>query len=116
MFTLVFFENHVNLRDYYFEDRVWIVQPFIDTLDLVDDQEMYSSVRAIVCDGKFIDAYMRTNFIPVVNYAKGADSHKFERDGFSELCEKIVLAFETECEKYSEDDFKHELYTKSLVA
>ncbi len=109
-------ENRATTRDYAFEERIWIAQPFIDTLQFVDDEEVYTSVRAIVCNGKFVDAYMRTGSIPIVNYSRNAAAHEFEREGFPEFCEKVVSVFERECKKYSQDDFRHELYTEHFAA
>jgi len=53
-------DNRVRQRDFSFEKRIWVAQPFIDTRQTIEGKEMYTSVRAIVCNGKFVDASSRS--------------------------------------------------------
>jgi glutathione synthase/RimK-type ligase-like ATP-grasp enzyme len=103
-------EALIKMEDFGFEYGVSIVQPFIDSRR----DEHYSSIRAIVCNGEFIDAYQRLSLSPRVNLSQDAKavSYEYDRD-FINLCEKVIQVFE---EKVSEFDnsYKKSIYQKYL--
>jgi len=100
-----YIEDFIDNEDFSFEYSVSILQPFIEPRG-----DEYGVVRAIVCNGEFVDAYERVDSDFRVNLSRGAEAVPFEKDGFSEVCEHIVNVFETECDIYS-DNFRKELYT-----
>ncbi len=71
---------------------VRIAQPFIDTQDA---NGCFRSVRAIVCKGKFIDAYTRVSRNPIVNIALGAHAEPYTGQCLASLSEAIVHEFRT---------------------
>lgn len=106
-----YFEDYVDKKDFSFEMGISLIQPFIDSRN---GSKTYSAVRAIVCNGEFVDAYQRVSKNPRVNISQGAKARPFERKGFDKLCKKIVAVFENKCSKYKPKTFKYELYKKYI--
>ena len=88
-----------------------MLQPFIDSRKVIDGRKQYRCVRAIVCNGQFVDAYLRTSTRPKANLSQGADAYPFEQEGFAEFCEEFVSIFEQACAPLDPFTFKKELYT-----
>ena len=109
-----FLEDLMAKDDFSFEKAVGIIQPFIDSAREIDGQECYSSIRAIVCNGKFVDAYERYSPEKRVNLSQGAKARAFERDGLAEFCEYVTATFERECAALHPDTFKQQLYSAYL--
>ena len=102
----MYLEELVDKEDFRFEPGVALIQPFIDS----KKDGKYSAIRAIVCNGEFVDAYMRESECVSVNYHRGAEAKPFKEEGFSEFCENIVRVFEEECEKYSPVNYHKDIY------
>lgn len=104
-------EDLVKEGDFIFEYGVTVVQPFIDSKGSAQDEQNYSSIRAIVCNGQFIDAYRRFSPEPRVNLSRGAQAAAYAADGLAEFCEYIVEIYENQCAQLNPETFKKELYT-----
>lgn len=113
---IVYVEDFVAGNYFCFEPALAIIQPFIDSRIEIGGQEVYTSIRAIVCNGSFVDAYMGASHEPRVNFTQGAQAYPFRDAGFGEFCERIVAVFEEECTKYSTDTFQKDLYTSYVDA
>ena len=107
----LYVEDFVERQDFDFEVSMHVVQPFIDSLGVSGPWE-YSTVRAIVCNGEFVDAYMRCSNNPRVNLSHDAKAIKFEDRGLKELCERVVSVYNGECAKFAPYDFKSSLYSR----
>jgi|FLOH01.1.fsa_nt_gi hypothetical protein len=67
-----------------------IMQPFHDCSI---GKEMYASVRSVVCNGKFVDAYSRVSSNPLVGLSNGSDVAILDsklKEKLGELSEHIV--------------------------
>ncbi len=107
-------EELIGKNDFSFAQYISLLQPFVRSKRKVGKRE-YSSIRAIVCNGKFVDAYKRVDDKPVVNLAQGARTEPFHIrsvKGFEEFCERAVSTFEEGCAKYDDGSFKRQLYDK----
>jgi len=105
-----YIEDLVEIDSYSFEKGISIIQPFVDSKGLIDSKEVYTSVRAIICNGEFVDAYKRVDQDPKVNFSQGAKPYPFKQEGFREFCEEFVKIFLEESSKYNSKNFKKELY------
>lgn len=105
-----YFEDLVDVGYFRFEPGLALIQPFIES----NSGNGYSSIRAIVCNGKFVDAYRRVAPIYKVNLCQGATAIFFHQDGFGEFCENVVSIFEKECLKYSPETFRKEIYLQYI--
>jgi len=129
--NIQYLEDIMVSENYTFENGLAIIQPFIDSRIFIGDKESYSAVRAIVCNGTFVDAYLKFSQSKTVNVSQDAQVLPFEETGFDKFCEKIISVFENECYKfYLEENnssvigekgfiyhpfkFKQTLYTKYL--
>jgi len=107
----VYLDDLVKYNNFSFEEGVSIIQPFINS----NVDGVHSVIRAIVCNGTFVDAYKRESSNKKVNLSADAVPRFFDYDSdFSKLCEHIVFVYEELIEKLSIDSFKEELYTKYL--
>jgi glutathione synthase/RimK-type ligase-like ATP-grasp enzyme len=107
-----YIEDLITNDDFSFEPGISIIQPFIDSRR---NDENYSVVRVIVCNGKFIDAYQKVSANPKVNLSHDATPIEFDYDQeFIDYCENIVNVFEEEANKYSVEDCKRLLYQKYI--
>jgi len=117
--SLRYVEDMVDDKDFSFEPVIAVLQPLVNAQRIVfgvrqpvpslvngelalkvptggQGVPRYTSIRAIVCNGKFLDAYMRASGSPVVNLARQAEAHSFSYDSeFAEFCERFVHEFET---------------------
>lgn len=109
-----FLEDLIDKKDFSFEMAMGIVQPFIDSAREIEGQHCYSSIRAIVCNGKFVDAYERYSPEKRVNLSQGAKARAYESDGLAEFCEYVTATFERECAALHPDTFKQQLYSAYL--
>lgn len=107
-------EDLVSKRDFTFEYGLSVLQPFVDSSSTIDGQRRYGVVRAIVCNGQFVDAYMRTSPEPRVNLAQGAEAVRFNDKDLSRVCEKITAEFEAQCGTYSPENFRKTLWTQFI--
>ncbi len=100
-FKYKYFSNMAQDGNFEFESGLALVQPFIDSRKSKDSGE-YSCIRAIVCNGKFVDAYERTSKSPEVNLSKNAHAKELsyrEKEKLSAFSEKVADVFEAKCEK-----------------
>ncbi|MEK6950190.1 MAG: hypothetical protein AABX13_00500 [Nanoarchaeota archaeon] len=109
-----YWEDLVEQRDYRFEYGMYLLQPWIDSRRKVNGEEYFTSIRAIVCNGQFIDAYLRYSPSPYVNIAQGAKATNFSHPGLAELCENIIATYEEECVQLSPNTFREVLYSSYL--
>ena len=110
-----YLEDMINKEDFSFELGVSIVQPFIDSRKTLDDKRNYSVVRAIVCNGNFVDAYLRISKNPRVNLSRDAKPIHFNYDSnFINFCEKVIKIFEERSQNYSSSSFRKILYNDYL--
>jgi len=100
--------------EYDFESVVSLLQQFVDSKEVINGQETYSVIRAIVCNGIFVDAYRGISPEPCVNNSRKATNPcAFEADdGFREFCEKTVLIYSEQCAQLHPEDYKKQLYSR----
>ncbi|NQV90878.1 hypothetical protein HQ489_00210 [Candidatus Woesearchaeota archaeon] len=91
-------EDMVDKGDLRFGNSLAIIQPFLDTRTNIDGEDYFQSIRAIVCNGEFVDAYTRYSKNPCVNLSQDAKARLFEGD-IAQICEDVV---ETLCESLTE--------------
>ncbi|HYD03148.1 MAG TPA: hypothetical protein VEC16_02510 [Alphaproteobacteria bacterium] len=102
-----YIEDFVDKNDFSFESALAVAQPFVDSRI----NRKYSSIRAIICNGKFVDAYKRVSKNPKVNLAQGAGAEKFHYDEqFSEYCEKVIRIFESKASEYTPENHQKFFY------
>lgn len=106
-----YLEDLIEKQDFSFEKAIDIMQPFINTRE----ENKYSRIRAIVCNGEYVDAYRAVSEKEKVNISQEAKAEAFKEEGFGELCEKIVQIFEKRCEKLLPETFRYVLYNKYLT-
>ncbi len=104
-------EDLVEEENFIFEYGLAVIQPFIDSKGSVDNVQNYSSIRAIVCNGQFVDAYRRFSAEQRVNLSRGAQAAAYADDGLAEFCEYVVGVYEQQCALLNPETFKKELYT-----
>lgn len=100
-----------------FEYGLGLIQPFINSQRSIQGEKMYTSIRAIVCNEKFVDAYVRVSTTKKVNLAQGAAAYAVnqkEKAKIASLSEKIVEVFEERCLGYEPENFKRELYKQYI--
>lgn len=116
-------EDLVEKEDFMFENGIAVLQPFIDTKSVLveesvkngeNGEEGYSSIRAIVCNGQFVDAYRRFSPQWKVNLAQGATAKPYEADGLAEFCEFIVETYEQACAQLNPETFRKDLYVRYM--
>ena len=108
---LVYVEDLVKLNAFSFQPGLGIIQPFIDSRRSIDGAKKYTSIRAIVCNERFVDAYTRVSLKKKVNLSQRAQAYPCrEKNEIASLSEKIVTVFEEECLRYEPANFKQELY------
>jgi len=108
-------EDLIEENNFLFELGLSIIQPFIDSKKLDEKgNDIYSVVRAIVCNGNFVDAYLRVSRNKNVNLSQDASAIKFEDNHMKNFCEKSVNVFEKQCSKYNNDNFRKNLYEKYI--
>ena len=106
-----YIEDLVEQNDYSFELGISIIQPFIDS----KQKGVYSAIRAIVCNGKFVDAYQRISSNQKVNLSQDATAISFDYEGdFVRFCEKTVKVFEEKSNEHPMDSYKKTLYQKYM--
>jgi glutathione synthase/RimK-type ligase-like ATP-grasp enzyme len=107
----LYVEDLVAGDNYSFEPGLAIIQPFISSKRMIDAKKAYSVVRAIVCNGHFVDAYLRVSPHKRVNLSQGALAHPLsDKDRIGEFSERVIAIFERECRRYTENNFKSTLY------
>lgn len=113
--SMLFLEQYADKSDLSFEKGMAIIQPFVRSTMIYEGEELYSSIRAIVCNNKFIDAYARLSPDPVSNIARSAIARHYEADGLPEFCEEVIAALKTvagkcEFDSVRPDSFKQKIY------
>ena len=116
--AMPYFEDYVDAGNFDFEAGISVLQPFIDSRGAIGGSNgHFCAVRAIVCNGEFVDAYFMTSPNPAVNMAKGAVPHAFEADErFRYSCERTAAVLEEESARHSPDGYKKKLYTAYIDA
>lgn len=107
-----YFEDFVDRGDFTPLYGMRVLQPFIDTRRRVDNARVHRSVRAIVCNGEFVDAYARVSEHPVANLSRGAVAMHFRDRRLPGLCERAVQALEERCAGLDAATFRRDLYTE----
>jgi len=106
-------EEMICANDFTFEYGISVIQPFIDSRKNIDDE--YSSIRAIVCNNKFVDAYKRVSRNPRVNLSQDAKAVSFNYDlNFAKFCQDIVKTFERKVREQDPDSFRETIYKNYL--
>ena len=117
LFRIKYIEDLIEEGDFSFESGVSIIQPFIDSKKGNYEGSTYSVIRAIVCNGKFVDAYQRVSSNPRVNLSQDATPVSFDYDDeFARFCEKTIEVFESRAGEYDFDSYKKILYQKYIDA
>ncbi len=111
--TAPYIEDLIHKGNFQFEPGISIIQPFIDSQ--MKNKGVYGVVRAIVCNGEFVDSYLRASTDFRVNFTRDAKAFKFKGDGFDEFCENTISIFEEKCSELNEHNFKQELYRQFIV-
>ncbi len=109
----LYVENMIAARMFSFEYGLGIIQPFINSRQRIHGKKMYTSIRAIVCNEKFVDAYARVSPHKKVNLSQGANAYPCngkDKEQIASLSEKIVAIFEERCLSYDTHDFEQKLY------
>jgi len=107
--NLKYLEDLIDKNQFSFEEGLEVLQPFVNT-----EGKNYSVVRAIVCNGNYVDAYQRVSNDYKVNLSRGAKAKAFKKRGFGSLCEEIVSTFEKQSAKLKPDSFRSVLYNQFL--
>lgn len=102
-------EDLVAKKKYGFEISMHVIQPFIDSKG-VGKNGSYATIRAIVCNGEFVDAYMRYSQNPRVNLTQGAGAAAFKDVKLKGYCEEVVRAYNKRCADLSPYNFRSKLY------
>ena len=88
-----------------YERALGVLQPMVG-----NDKEEYGCVRAIVCNGEYVDSYERVSDKSIVNYTNGAEAREFEEpERFEEFCEGVAELLEQGAEDLGED-FREDIY------
>jgi len=107
----LYIEDLVEDDNLLFEPGLAIIQPFISSKRKIDSKEAYSVVRAIVCNGHFVDAYLRVSPRKRVNLSQGAKAHPLsDKREIGDFSERVIAIFERECRKLDQDKFRLNLY------
>ena len=101
-------EELADRQEYDFEECVALVQEFIDTRQVIAHQEQYTSIRAIVCNGRFVDAYMRASQGFRANLSQGASAHVFDHQELPAIAEATILVYEKTLENPSPETMSDE--------
>ena len=108
-----YLEDMVETDNFTFEYGISIIQPFIESRKT--DEKVYSSVRAIVCNGNFVDAYKRVSANPKVNLSQNAAAIPFDYDSsFADSCESIIGVFEEKSLEQNSNSFRKDLYQRYM--
>ncbi|HIH11339.1 TPA: hypothetical protein HA241_04060 [Candidatus Woesearchaeota archaeon] len=105
-----YLENCIRESIFSCQTGLALIQPFIDSTKLINGETNYTCIRAIVCNGKFIDAYERYGSEPRVNLSRNAQARPFHADGFDDLCERTVAIYEEQCAKYDLTQFNAQIW------
>ena len=108
---LEYVEDYVPAGNFSFEPGMAIIQPFIRSTMNVNGEELYSSIRSIVCNGKFVDAYARVSPDPIANLSQSALAQPYHDPEIAEFSEKVIATLEQVCANYKPDSFKEEIYS-----
>lgn len=105
--TLRYIEDFIYEGDFEFTQAISLLQPYINT----HKNGVSRAIRAIVCNGRFVDAYMRISPDPKVNLSQGAIAKPFEHSYLPALCERAVETFESKCSELDPETFRKDIYT-----
>lgn len=112
-----YLEDLIAENDFEFEYGLSLLQPFIESKKKINQEEVYSSIRAIVCNGKFVDAYRRISENKKVNLSQDAKAVKLYYDsGFPDFCENVARVFEEKTKSLNPFTFREELYMEYFNA
>ena len=76
---------------------------------------MHTAIRAIVCNGQFVDAYARQSSHFRANLTQGAVARHFQTDRpFRDFCERVVSVLEERCASYRPETFRQLLWRNYL--
>ena len=110
LFEQKYLEHFAAEGDFTFEPGMIIVQPFIRSTMSVQSENLYLSVRSIICNGQFVDAYARVSPDPVSNLARSALAVPFEHPEVKTFSEKAIQVYERESTSHSETTFQSQIY------
>ncbi len=86
----VYVEDMIERKDGNFEVGLALVQRYLDTAV----EGKHRSIRAIICNGKFVDAYVRVDEDPVVNLSQTARPERFDAGDLPGFCESVIEKYE----------------------
>jgi len=113
--NITYLEDLIKKNNFSFEPAVSIIQPFIDSRQTQNKNEKFSVIRAIVVNGKFLDAYKRVSSNPKVNLSQDARAVAFECDDkLKQFCENTIKVFEQVADKLDPKTFKRNLYLRYI--
>ncbi|MEK6760611.1 MAG: hypothetical protein AABX93_01675 [Nanoarchaeota archaeon] len=106
-----YLEDLVAEKDWTFEYGLSLLQPFVESKTKIDGEEKYSFLRAIVCNGEFVDAYRSTSKNKGVNYSEDEKTIPFNYDSnFANFCQNVVKVFEEKSQELDINSFRENLY------
>jgi len=112
-----YIEDLVEKGDFEFEYGLALLQPFIDSRKTIEGEEQYTCIRSIICNEKFVDAYMRASSKKKVNLSQGAKAYPCpNKEEVAMLSEKVISVFEDRCVGYDASIFNQELYQQYVEA
>lgn len=111
-----YFEDLVETNNFSFEFGASVVQQYVNSSKKVANLNPHESIRAIVCNGQFVDAYRRVSLKnPIVNLSRNARAFPLDYNPeFKVFCEEVVTVFERECANFDPVSFKRKLYDNYL--
>ncbi|GEM_PF-2517746 len=111
----LYVEDMITAKMFSFELGLGLIQPFLDSRQKILGEKMYTSIRSIVCNEKFVDAYVRVSDKKRVNLSQGAKAFPCDdKKNIASLSEKIVAVFEEQCLSYEPENFREQLYQQYL--
>ncbi|HLD40526.1 MAG TPA: hypothetical protein VJB13_05310 [Candidatus Nanoarchaeia archaeon] len=109
----LYVEDMIDCNMFSFEHGLGMLQPFIDSRQNIGGEKMYTSIRSIVCNEQFVDAYVRASDNKKVNLSQGAQAFPLtekDKEKIASLSEKIVAVFEEQSLGYEIPDFEPKMY------
>lgn len=111
-------KNCVKRRDFSFEYGLGIMQPFVKFKPKPNGKKQFASIRSIVCNGEFIDAYKRVSGNFRANLSQGAVAAPLTQNELrvvGAFSEKAVDVFEQKCSALMPVIYKTKLYEDYML-
>ncbi|MDP3734569.1 MAG: hypothetical protein Q8R37_05055 [Nanoarchaeota archaeon] len=107
---LHYLENYAAQGIFAFENGMAVIQPFIRSKMEFNSETLYSSIRAIICNGQFVDAYARLSPDPVCNISRSAIGQPYYDDDLPSFCSDVITALEEVAVRYEPESFRQNVY------